>query len=258
MTITTHNQAVHDQFNPQSASYLRSAVHAQGPDLERARELVSRSVSRQGQALDIGCGAGHLSFALARMINRVVAYDASEAMLKTVRATAADRQLKAIETRQGHAELLPFADKSFDLVATRYSSHHWSDLDKAMKEMRRVVRPGGFFLVIDVETWDNPLIDTYFQAIELLRDRSHVRDRSDAEWCQLFQKNGFVLLEHARWPVRLEFTSWLKRMRTPSGKAAMIRTLQNEAPEEVRAALNIEEDGSFFIQTGLWWGKVPF
>ena len=62
--MRTHDQAVHDQFDPRAAAYLNSAVHAQGPDL-LTRDSSPRSGVRP--LLDVGCGAGHLSFALARL-----------------------------------------------------------------------------------------------------------------------------------------------------------------------------------------------
>ncbi len=255
--MTTHQESVHAQFDPRAQAYLKSAVHARGPDLDRARALVSQAIPAQGQGIDIGCGAGHLSFALAPGLARMVALDPSAAMLETVRNAAAAQGLANIETRQGCAEALPFPDATFCFAATRYSAHHWLELGQAMAEMRRVVRPGGYVLVVDVETSHNPLVDTHFQTLELLRDKSHVRNRSDFEWRRHFQDAGIHLLEHAVWPVRIDFVTWGERMRTPAEKIAMIRTLQAEAPNEVRDALAFEADGSFTLQTGLWWGQVP-
>ncbi|EIC29137.1 MULTISPECIES: class I SAM-dependent methyltransferase [Methylomicrobium] len=252
--MMTHRQSVHEQFDPQAKAYLTSAVHAQGNDLVRAQALVKQAIPRTGVGLDIGCGAGHLSFALSPLVSRIVALDPSESMLATVREAAGQKELANIETKQGNAEELPFPDASFCLVATRYSAHHWVGLDRALAEMRRVLRPDGYILVIDVETFSDPLVDSHLQALELLHDRSHVRDRSEAEWRRHFQEAGFALLEHSRWPVRLEFASWVATIRTPPSKVAMIREIQIEAPREVREALAIEEDGSFTIQTGLLWG----
>lgn len=254
--MTTHQQSVHDQFDPQAEAYLNSSVHAHGPDLVRARELVTKTIPQRGRGLDVGCGAGHLSFALAPNLAHIVALDPSAGMLETVRNAAAAKGLTNIETKQGNAEALPFPDATFCFAATRYSAHHWVELGQAMTEMRRVVRPGGYILIIDVEAPQNALVDTHFQTLELLRDRSHVRNRSDDEWKRHFQNAGFELLEHSLWPVRLDFTTWVTRMLTPPEKISMIRTLQSETPLEVREALAIEEDGSFSIQTGLWWGQA--
>lgn len=253
----SHQDSVHSQFDPQAKAYLHSAVHAHGPDLERARELVAGLNPKPQSVLDVGCGGGHLSFTLAPLVPRTVSLDASESMLAAVSATAAERGLDNLSVVQGNAAALPFPDHSFDLVVSRYSAHHWTDLPRGLAEMVRVLRPGGYLLMIDAEGYEDPLTDTHLQTMELLRDRSHVRDRSHREWCDLFKRCGIILQDSQHWPLRLEFASWVERMRTPADKVAMIRILQQEAPDEVRTALSFEHDGSFTAHTALWWGQRP-
>jgi hypothetical protein len=122
--------------------------------------------------------------------------------------------------------------------------------------MRRVLQPHGRLLLIDVLGHEDPLVDTHLQSMELLRDPSHVRNRSAGEWQSLLGTAGFVDVEYAEWPLRLEFAPWVERMRTPSQRTAMIRTLQNEAPREVQEALAFEADGSFTVRTGLFWARA--
>jgi ubiquinone/menaquinone biosynthesis C-methylase UbiE len=253
--MRTHSQAVHDQFDAQAQAYLTSTVHAAGPDLLAAQERVQQCLPPTASILDVGTGAGHLSFALAPRAARVVALDPSPGMLATVRAAAAARGLTQIETCEGSADALPFADASFDLVCTRYSAHHWLNLPRALAQLRRVVKADGFVLVIDLLGETDALVDTYLQSIELLRDTSHVRDRSVGEWQALLSAAGFHPLEHRAWSTRLEFAPWVQRMRTPEVLVSAIRTLQASAPAEVRRSLNIETDGSFTAQTGLFWGR---
>lgn len=255
--MRSHEQTVQSQFDPRAGAYLTSAVHAAGPDLERAKVLVSQAVPAAAQAIDIGCGGGHLSFALASRVARIVALDPSAGMLAAVSKTAAERGLSQIETRQGNAESLPFADDAFALVCTRYSAHHWTRLGLAVREIGRVLAPGGHALVIDTLGDDDPLVDTFMQSIELLRDASHVRNRSRAEWRSLLRAVGLLEIECADWPTRLEFASWVERMRTPADRVAVIRSLQDGAPREVREALAIGTDGSFTIRTGLFWLRKP-
>lgn len=254
--MQAHQQATTQQFDPQAQAYLSSAVHAAGPDLAQARQLVAANVSTQAQALDVGCGAGHLAFNLAPLLAQITALDPAPGMLDTVRAAAAANGLGNLVTQAGHAGALPFADASFELVASRYSAHHWLDLAAGVADMRRVTRRGGYVLIIDVQAPADALADTHLQCWELLRDRSHVRDRSDSEWRALLDDAGIELLAHHSWPLRLEFASWVSRMRTPPEKVAMLRQLQQEAPQEVANALQLEADGSFTASTGLWWGRV--
>ncbi len=254
--MRTHSQAVQDQFDPQARAYLTSAVHAAGPDLQAARELAAHRLHADAVVLDVGTGAGHLSFTLAPLARRVVALDPSAGMLAIVRQAAAEQGLAQIETCEAAAAALPFAAASFDLVCTRYSAHHWFDIAPALTEMRRVVKPDGSILVIDLLGDDHPLVDTHLQSIELLRDTSHVRNRSVAEWHALLTEAGFAGTEHRTWFTRLEFAPWVQRMRTPEALIVAIRLLQTGAPAEVQRALNIESDGSFTPRTGLFYARA--
>jgi ubiquinone/menaquinone biosynthesis C-methylase UbiE len=253
--MRTHHQAVHDQFDPRAAAYLNSAVHAQGPDLQHARALVTALGESLGTLLDVGCGAGHLSFALAYAFRRVVAVDPSPGMLTTVAQAAAARRIPQLEVQQGSAESLPFADSTFDVVASRFSAHHWRFLESGVREMCRVLRPGGRLLMIDTVGHEDALIDTHLQAIELLRDPSHVRNRSVSQWRRLLEEAGLLDIQQAQWPLRLEWTSWVERMRAPPSHVSMIRELQRGAAREVHDALALEADGSFRIQVGSFWAR---
>jgi hypothetical protein len=121
--------------------------------------------------------------------------------------------------------------------------------------MRRVLQPRGRLLIIDVLGHEEPLVDTHLQCMELLRDPSHVRNRSAREWRSLLAAAGFADIEYTEWPLRLEFASWVARMRTSPDRTSMIRALQNEAPREVQEGLAIEPDGSFVVKTGLFWSR---
>jgi hypothetical protein len=118
--------------------------------------------------------------------------------------------------------------------------------------MRRVLRPGGSAVLIDVLGCEDALVDTHLQAMELLRDPSHARNRSAAEWRRLATAAGFAIVEEAVFEVRLEFAAWIGRMRTPPDSVAAIRRLQAGAPRQVAEALRLEDDGSFAVQTGVF------
>lgn len=235
------------QFGARARAYVESAVHARGEDLDQLARLAERE--RPTRCLDLGCGGGHVSFTVAPYAGEVVAYDLSAQMLAEVKEEAARRGLSNISTRQGAVEDLPFADGSFDMVASRYSGHHWSDLPKALGAARRVLKDGGRAVFMDVAGAAQPLLDTFLQTIEMLRDPSHVRDYGVREWRAYVEAAGFVVEDETARRVRLEYSSWIARIGTSEVNAAAIRSLQQGASMEVKRHFEIEPDGSFTIDT---------
>lgn len=252
--MTTHQQSVQEQFNSTAEAYLTSNVHRQGPDLVQAHECISKIAEQIETAVDLGCGAGHLSFSLADIIKHITAMDASIEMVDIVTKEAKQRNIDNIDTIHASVETLPFADHSVDFVCSRYSAHHWTEMVKAMQEIKRIIKPGGLIMIIDIEGLTDPVIDTHFQTIEMLRDRSHVRNFSDKEWREYFASIGFEVTKHQTFNTRLEFQSWVERMQTPTNKVEVIKQMQQEASSQVKEALQIEADGSFTAVTGVWWG----
>ena len=239
-----HHDQVADAFGTTAAAYLTSHVHATGADLERLAATLAATCGN-ATVLDMGCGAGHASFAVAPHVREVVACDLAPPMLATVAAAAQERGLASIRTQQGAAEALPFADASFDWAISRMSAHHWRDVRRALAEVRRVLKPGGRLMFIDVAGIDDPLFDTHIQAVELLRDGSHVRDYRADEWLAMLADAGFDARIDARWRIDIAFAPWIERMRTPHVRVAAIRSLWEQAPDEVRQYFDVQPDGSF-------------
>ncbi len=239
----SHESAVERQFGEQANAYLTSAVHAQGNDLQRLSLLLKGHAD--ARLLDLGCGAGHASFTAAAQVAQVVAYDLSAQMLDVVGKAAKEKGLNNIQVQQGVAESLPFDDASFDLLISRYSAHHWHDVGQALREVKRVLKPGGKAIFMDVVSPGHPLLDIYLQTVEMLRDTSHVRDYAPGEWLGMFTEAGLMVREVTSDRLHLEFGSWVTRMRTPEHFVTAIRALQEGASEDVVTHFAIQPDGSF-------------
>lgn len=238
-----HSESIHRSFGTNANAYLKSTVHAQGADMEEARRIVCGQPD--SVVLDLGCGAGHLSYAIAPYAKRVTSYDLSREMLEVVAAEARQRGLINLETVQGSALELPFDDGCYDAAVSRYSAHHWRQLPVALKEVHRILKPGGTLCFIDLAGGLEPLFDTYLQTIEVLRDPSHVRDYTDQEWLAFCEDAGFSARIELRWRLPIEFSSWIERMRTPPARVHAIELVWKAAPEEVREAYDLQPDLSF-------------
>jgi ubiquinone/menaquinone biosynthesis C-methylase UbiE len=247
---TAHDANVTSQFGPRARAYVESAVHAQGADLARIAEVAE--ATRPARAIDLGCGGGHVTYAMAPHAGETMACDLSAEMLAAVRATAASRGLSSVRTTQSSVETLPFEDATFDMLGCRYSAHHWQDVDAGLREGRRVLKPGAPALFVDVVAPPAPLLDTHLQGVELLRDTSHVRDYSEAEWRAKLRAAGFSVTRVETWRLRMDFSVWIARMATPAALATAIRMVQDSAPDEVRRHFAIEPDGSFLLDMAMF------
>ena len=250
MTVTSpaaHDALVGRQFGVRAEAYVASAVHAGGADLARIAALAA--TTRPAHALDLGCGGGHVAYALAAHAGTVTACDLLPEMLVAVAAEAERRGLANLTTQPAAAEALPFADATFDFLACRFTAHHWRDVPAGLAEARRVLRPGAPAVFADVVAPAFAAADTHLQAVELLRDTSHARDYRAAEWHAMLATAGFTITAQHPARLRMDFADWTARMGTPPLHAQAIRALQAAASAEVAAHFAIEPDGSFTIDT---------
>ncbi|RTL92984.1 MAG: class I SAM-dependent methyltransferase [Hyphomicrobiales bacterium] len=250
MSEKSHEALVGGQFGARAEAYLKSAVHAQSPDLEAIKELMSGR--KDARVLDLGCGGGHLTFNVSPLVKEIVAYDLSREMLDVVERTARERGLRNVTTQQGTVEKLPFGDGSFDVVMSRFSAHHWHDLNAGLWEASRVLKPGGTLAIIDTITSGIAVIDTFFQAVELLRDCSHVRNYTRAEWEAAIARAGFLSRSATAFRLRLDFKSWVERMATPQVHVDAIRSLQKAVSAQATRHFETEPDGSYQIDVAMF------
>jgi ubiquinone/menaquinone biosynthesis C-methylase UbiE len=234
-------QRVRDQFGPAAARYAVSDVHVGGPDLTAMLRAVALTGSER--LLDVGTGAGHTAMAFAPLVAEVVALDLTEAMLEQTRTEAERRGLDNLRCQLGDAEALPFPTGSFNLVTSRLAAHHFARADLAAAEMARVLRPGGSLLLEDSVAPEDPAQDTFFNAIELLRDPSHVRNYTPSQWLQMLSECGIDAEVLGRWGLYQDFGQWVERTRAPATSVAELRRLFDAAPADVRQTLALDSRG---------------
>jgi SAM-dependent methyltransferase len=248
---------IQERFGRAAAAYAVSPVHRGGPDLDAL--VAAAALTGRERVLDLGCGPGHAAARLAPQAAEVVALDLTEAMLETGRALAAERGLANLRFERGDAARLSFPDASFDRVTSRHSAHHYSDPRAVLREVARVLRPGGSFLLVDAVAPENPAQDTFLNGFEMLRDPSHVRDHSVAQWCEMLRVAGLEPSVLGSFAIEIDFEAWVERIGTPPPAVTGLRALFDEAPEEVRGAFGIRGNGSydFRLELALIRGARP-
>ena len=198
-------------WDERAEAYRTSEAHREGEDLDL---LVAWSAGAR-TALDVATGGGHVARRLREAGLEVVSLDPAPGMQPDVVAAA---------------EQLPFADASFDVVACRVAAHHFEDVHAAVREMARV--SGDLVLVAD-----NLFAGDEAEEADRLRDPSHVRNYSEAEWRALFADAG-VDVEEARileHPVALE--PWLERSGCTGEDAERVRALVADRTDGERVRL---------------------
>ncbi len=129
----------------------------------RARAAELARLESGGRALDVATGTGDLAFELARRAGpgaEVVGSDFSERMLELAREKDA---ACAVRFEVANALELPYPDDRFDAATVGFGARNFSDLDRGLAEMARVVRPGGRVVVLEITTPQSPPLSTFFR-----------------------------------------------------------------------------------------------
>lgn len=198
-----------EQFGREAIKYLHSASHSNEAALARCLECAS---PKGGPILDVATGAGHVAYTFAPHADSVVALDITQEMLDIVDRVAAERGLSNIKTCLAPAEELPFAAESFEGVTCRVAPHHFHDVRAFLSESHRVIRPGGWLLVVDTVGIEDPQANQELQDIETWRDPSHIRDYTSAEWKEMVESAGFTIRHDEESSYPHNAFDWLRRM----------------------------------------------
>jgi ubiquinone/menaquinone biosynthesis C-methylase UbiE len=224
------------QFGKTAAAYVSSTTHASGADLER---LITVAAPLPGErALDVGCGVGHTLRRVAPLVAFAVGADATFEMMQAGRDSVVTAPNAAFA--QSDATALPFADASFDLATCRLAAHHFTDPAAAFRDVRRVLRPSGRFVLVDNYAPDDPGLDTFINELEKLRDASHVRNHTIDGWRELLEDAGLrTSVESDLMTTKITTEGWLERSQTPADRAAEVRRRLRDAPAAARDAFQI-------------------
>ncbi len=242
-----HLARVTEEFTRQAQTF---DTYAQQLDAEvGARFGGALGQAARGRLLDVACGPGVVTAALAPAAASVVAFDATDEMLAKARARCAKARLRNVAFKSGDAEHLPFSDGEFDGAVTRAAVHHFAEPQRAFDEMFRVLRPGGVAVIADVISSEDTDESRLHNAIERLRDPSHVRMLPASDLDAGLRRAGFRELQAATWDMDRELEEWLAIVSDPA-RVEPIRIVVRALAQAGRGAgfgLSIKDEKIVFI-----------
>lgn len=217
----TNINEIHNSFTIQASHFEDSTMNFSKQEyLEHTIQCIN--AKKTDSVLEVAAGTCICGRSIAPFVNSVTCVDATPAMLEIGKEQAIAAGLSNLSFVNGFVEELPFAEESFDVVMTRLSFHHFTEMKQPFDEMNRVLKRGGKLVIIDMEATAEEL-RTIEDELETLRDPSHVRNRSKEEFLTLYESKGYQLtkLEYTQIPVSLQ--AWMNLTKTPSDVQTNIR-----------------------------------
>ncbi len=253
MSLDLQQQQAAGQFHRQAVHYGREHLLADARDVTELLALIPAH-AKSGRALDVATGGGHTALALAHAGFKPVIGDLAPAMLENACQLLAAEGFTA-EASIFPAEEIPFPRESFDLVSCRVAPHHFSDVPAFIRESHRVLKPGGYLMIIDGSVPDgDPETADWLHRVEKLRDPSHGRLLDRITWTHLVKSAGFTLDHCDLQPMHQPDLEWyFQAAATPEANQEKVRELVREASPHVREAMRLQTDEGIIRWT---WQRI--
>jgi ubiquinone/menaquinone biosynthesis C-methylase UbiE len=213
-------EKMRDEFGRQAANMAAAPAFKEEQTLRRI--CAALGPAPIGRVLEVACGPGIVAEVIAPLVSELVCIDATPEMLALAEARIEKCGRSNVTFHEAFAEALPFGADEFDVIVTRLSFHHFDDIKAVLAEFRRVLRPQGRLVTADVISSSNREESTLHNALEQLRDPTHVHMFSDPEFLAVLRSSDFEPTFQENWEQQRNFSEWAKIVSVP-GRTNPIR-----------------------------------
>ena len=242
-----------EQFNNQAKFYSSSKTFSAGESLNILSSILSKKKFESG--LDIGTGAGFAAFELSKSCQKVEATDISEGMINEAKKIMKERKINNLNFNICFAEELKYGDEEFDIVTCRTAAHHFLDFEKFCSEVYRVLKDNGEFVIIDTITSDQIKLNNWHQEVELIRDKSHIKNLSLIEWKNVLNKSNFSFLDIIQSRVTMNLNDWMERSGTSEKDKKILKSNFQNSDKKTKnffGIKNLSNDILFYWPVGIF------
>jgi len=196
--MDVHKELVKQEFTKQAHTISVSSYHNQrSVATSWAVSELEKLAKPTDHFLEVAAGPCIISRAISSKVAHVTAIDITPEMIKVGQEKATEEGVKNISFKVEDAEHISFSDNSFDAVFTRWTFHHMQHWPAVLKQMTRVCKPGGYIIVLDIESPSDKTKADRFNDIERLRDPSHAYFPVGEELLKEFQVNKLNVVKRS-------------------------------------------------------------
>lgn len=217
---------------------MRQTTDARGLDALVAIGEASDSA----RALDVACGPGFLTLALAKRCREAIGLDATDAFLALARDEAKRRDLDNVRFERADVEEIPFAAGCFDLVTCRAAFHHFPRPQRVIAEMARVTAPGGRIVVADLLGSEDAGQAELHDRIERLCDPTHARALPESEFMRIFEVAGLEVSRNLQSSLDYDLDEWIDHGAPDEATRRQIVALMEADLEPARTGLAVRRE----------------
>ena len=254
--MSTENRSSRQQFGFTAANYTTSHTHQGDERLEILDRLVAEHSTHYDTVIDIGTGPGFTAFEVSKYAENVLATDITPEMLIQAQELRDSKGLRDISMALVAAENLAFGNQTIDLVTSRNASHHFTNLTQWLREVHRVLKPGGALVLADTTSPERNDLAAWMHDIETRRDSSHIRNLAPSEWRQEVHKAGLSMEQEQRCIVRLSCPDWTTRSATSQNEAEKLHEDFRNSNADVKSEFGIQSHHDGTID--FFWPVIVF